>query len=424
MAERDPRAVRYDRSVEPLDGVFVALAAASLAPALDAFGRWRRATVGGGASVTGPRPRRLLVLIPARAEGARMLPLCRDLEREARAADVHLELLVVLDGRDAAAEAALAAEGFPVLVKDPAGPSKAKALAFATGWLLETRPEALRVAEFVMVFDADMRLQEGFFSGLLIPEGTEAFQLPVRPAGVPAPGPARVEAFSLAVATRVEDLVRDAEALPVRLRGKAMGFSPRAWLEGPAVSTRTTAEDSEATLRLLARGFRIRALPSPEAFDEAAEGDGALARPRARWLGGHMKLLAAGAPDLARLAVSSPRSAFILAADLWLRPRALVLSLLLLVALGSDAALVARSLAGGAADVEAFVPALLASAVSTTGLLFESLFLIAARARLGYPAELPAVKPADLLAFLALWLRALGRAVRAPDAWHRARPEA
>ncbi len=272
-----------------------------------------------------------------------------------------------------------------------------------------------------MVFDADMRLEEGFFSRLAVPEGTEAFQLPVRPAGIPASGPARVEAFSLAAATRVEDLARDGEGLPVRLRGKAMGFSPRAWREGPAAARRTTAEDSEATLRLLASGFRIRALPAPLAFDEAAGDAGTLARPRARWFGGHLKLLVSGAADLVRIALRSPRSAFVLGADLWLRPRALVLGFLSLMALFSDIALVVLALRGETASL---VPPLLASALSKAALVLEVRASGAAREVLGTPPEVPHVSARDLAAFAGVWLRALGGALRSPGGWHRARREA
>jgi hypothetical protein len=402
-------------------GLFFFLAAASVPPALDALGRWGRAGSGRPRPPAGRPPRRVLALVPARAEGDRMLPLCRDLSREAAAAGIRVDRLVVLDGGDAAAEAALAAEDVPYLVKRPAGPSKGKALAVATDRILATEPELLTAADCVMVFDADMRLEEGFFGKLLLPEGTESFQLPVRPAGIPAPGPARVEAFSLAAATRVEDLARDAEGLPVRLRGKAMGFSPRAWRDGPAAAHRTTAEDSEATLRLLGRGVRIRALPAPVAFDEASGDPGAMARSRSRWLGGHLKLLAVGAPDLFRIALDSPRAAFVLAADLWLRPRAFVLAGLVLVAAVSDAALVGLALRRLSGPL---LPALLASVVSKAAVVFEALAGFAARDALGSPPEVPDVALSDLAAYLRMWLRAAVGALRAPGAWHRARPEA
>lgn len=401
-------------------GLFLVTAAAAVAPLFDALGRWSRAGGFRPRPSAGHRPRRVLALIPARAEGTRMLPLCGDLVREAAAAEIRLDLRVILDGADAAAEAALAAGAVPFLVKRPAGPSKGRVLAFATEALLGSEPDLVTAAEFVMVFDSDMRLEEGFFSRLAVPEGTEAFQLPVRPAGIPAPGPARVEALSLAVATRVEDLARDAEGLPVRLRGKAMGFSPRAWRDGPAAAHRTTAEDSEATLRLLGRGVRIRALPAPWAFDEASGDVAAMAGPRARWLGGHMKLLATGAADLVRIAIDSPRAAAVLAADLWLRPRAVVLAVLLLVAVAADMTLVAVVFARQTGTV---APVLLASVLAKAALVLEFLAAGAARDVLGTPPELPPVTARDLAAYLRMWLRAALAAIRAPGAWHRARPE-
>jgi len=350
-----------------------------------------------------------------------MLPICRDLAREAAAAAVLVETLVILDGADPAAEAALGAESVPFLVKSPAGPTKGEALSFATSVLAARTPDPVSEASYVMVFDADMRLEEGFFSRLAIPEGSEAFQLPVRPAGIPTSAAGRVEAFSLAAATRVEDLARDVEGLPVRLRGKAMGFSPRAWREGPAAACRTTAEDSEATLRLLSRGIRIRALSGPLAFDEPVGDPGTLARPRARWFAGHLKLLATGAADFVRIVFRSPRSAFVLAADLWLRPRALVLGFLALGALASDVALVFFALRRETASL---VPPLLASVLSKAALALEVRASGAARDVLGTPPEVPPVSARDLAAFAVVWLRAVGRAFRSPGTWHRARREA
>ena len=238
---------------------------------------------------------------------------------------------VLLDGPDPDAEARLKADGVKYLSKKSPGPSKGHALAF----LAEQLGEELDSYDFILVFDADMRLPEGFFRDLDVPDGAEVFQLPVRPAGVPRPGAPRVEALSLAEA-RLDDLARDAEGLPVRLRGKAMGFSPRAFRLGPAAATRTTAEDSEATLALLAKGVAVRALSGPFAFDEPAPAAAAMARSRARWLGGHLKLLATGFGDLLRLAARSPKGTFVLACDLWLRPRVLVFFALAFLAVGSD----------------------------------------------------------------------------------------
>ena len=124
-------------------------------------------------------------------------------------------------------------DGVPYLSKKSSGPSKGHALAFVG----EQLAERLDSYEFILVFDADMRVPDGFFRALFVPEGTEVFQLPVRPSGVPAPGAPRVEALSLAEA-RLDDLARDAAGLPVRLRGKAMGFSPRAFRLGLSIRKR------------------------------------------------------------------------------------------------------------------------------------------------------------------------------------------
>ncbi len=310
----------------------------------------------------------MLAVIPSRAEGARVGELAEDLKREserkekekkkisskvkeaeatggaslaAAAVPRTVDVLVLLDGPDPEAEARLARDGVHYLSKKSPGPAKGHALAF----LAEELGVRLDDFSFILVFDADMRLPDGFFRDLDVPDGTEVFQLPVRPAGVPGSGAPRVEALSLAAAL-ADDLARDAKGLPVRLRGKAMGFSPRAFRLGPAAATRTTAEDSEATLALLAKGVAVRALSGPCAFDEPAPSAVAMARSRARWLGGHLKLLATGFGDLLRLAARSPRGAFVLACDLWLRPRVLVLLAVAFLAIVSDVVLLYFSSSG------------------------------------------------------------------------------
>lgn len=388
-------------------------------------------------------------MIPARAEGARAGGLPGDVRREISlggkretggapaaggATPPAVDVLVLLDGPDPEAEARLARDGVHYLSKESPGPSKGHAIAF----LALSLGERLNSYDFILVFDADMRLPEGFFRDLRVPEGAEAFQLPVRPAGVPAPGAPRVEALSLAEA-RLDDLARDADGLPVRLRGKAMGFSPRAFRLGPAAATRTTAEDSEATLALLAGGVRVRALEGPFAFDEPSSDAGAMGRSRARWFGGHLKLLLFGLLDLARSFLRRPVGTFVLAADLWLRPRVLLLGALAFLAGASDVVMVVFSSsgawsglasgAGGAAAGTArplalLVCLLLLSLLGKSALLFEWFSVVALRRNIGYPPEVPSVSAADLSDSLLMWIGAAVRGIFSPSKWHRARPEA
>lgn len=446
--------------MDTLTTLSAAVAALAAVPVLDGFLRWRRLTAPGSARAPeGARaPGKLLVLIPSRAEGARVGDLPGDVRREtssserdagegggarpagvATAERVRADVLVVLDGPDPEAEARLARDGVHYLSKKFAGPSKGHVLAF----LAESLGERLNSYDFILVFDADMRLPEGFFRELRVPEGTEVFQLPVRPAGVPPPGAARVEALSLAEA-RLDDRARDASGLPVRLRGKAMGFSPRAFRLGPAASTKTTAEDSEATLALCARGVLVRALDGPFAFDEPSGDAGAMGRSRARWFGGHLKLLFAAAGDLVRSVARRPVGTFVLAADLWLRPRIFLLGTLAFLACASDLAMVVFSSNGawaglaaggaGAASVGGAAAAanpmtllvclLLLSFEGKATLVFEWFSVTALRHRLGYPPEIPAVSAADLSDSILMWAAAVVRGVFSPSRWHRARPGA
>jgi cellulose synthase/poly-beta-1,6-N-acetylglucosamine synthase-like glycosyltransferase len=415
------------------------LAAWAALPALDAGLRFRRVGRPLAAARGGERPKRPLVLVPSRGEGVRVGEIAVDAHREAQAAGIDARICVLLDGADPEASARLDSDGISYLSKNPPGPSKGHALAFAA----EHLAAGIDASDYVLVFDADMRLPEGFFRDLVVPAGTDAFQLPVRPAGAPKPGAPRVETLSLAAAC-ADDSARDAEGLPVRLRGKAMGFTPKAFRLGPAAATRTTAEDSEATLRLLTAGIRVRALGSPVAFDEPAPASAAMARSRARWFGGHLKLLATGFGDLLRLAGKSPKGAFVLACDLWLRPRLFVLLALAFLAIGSDVALLffsskgawtaaasgGASAASGAGAVATRGPAvllvfvLLLSLEAKTTLVFEWLLLGALRRRIGYPPEIPAVTLGDLYSSFSMWACAAGLALLAPSRWHRARPPA
>lgn len=356
--------------------------------------------------------------MPSRGEGGRTARLCGDLAREAAsgaASGRDAVRLVVLDGGDPAAAAALAHSGAEVLVKEPPGPHKGAVLEWAVAAMDRDRPGFLDSFEAVVVLDADLRLPPGWLASLRVPEGAEAFQCPVRGEGPPPPGAARAEAFSLAAALRVDDPGRDASGLPVRLRGKAMGFSPRAFRAAPARATLTTAEDTEATLLLLQAGIRVRSLPGPEALEERAA-PGRLAGARARWLGGHLALLARRPGLIAGLLARRPRAALSLLLDVYLRPRALTLLLVSGVLAASAslwAACAVRSRGAG------LLPA--AAALAVAALAVEALHARRARRILGVTPEVPRVTASDLALMAAVWVRAAARGLRSPGAWHRGR---
>jgi len=188
-----------------------------------------------------------------------------------------------------------------------------------------------------------------------------------------------------------------------------MGFSPAAFRAGPALADRTTVEDSEATLALASRGILVRALPAPAALEENA-GDAVRSARVARR---HARLLLVSAGDLARLAVRKPWGALVLAFDLWLRPRTLVLGLVVLLALLSTA------LSRSADRTRAWVR----SSSSRSRGERSSSRRTRSRSR-GARAGLSALTAADARDAAAMWPAPRLRALRAPTRWHRARPPA
>jgi hypothetical protein len=157
-----------------------------------------------------------------------------------------------------------------------------------------------------------------------------------------------------------------------------------------------------------------------------------------------LKLIFAGFTDLMRSFAKQPTGAFVLAADLWLRPRIVLLGTLAFLACASDVAMVVFSSKGawaagaagcdcaapgsgsasGARPIALLVCLLLLSLLGKSSLLFEWLSISALRRRIGYPPECPAVSLADLSDSLLMWAGAVFRGALSPSRWHRARPPA
>ena len=263
--------------------------------------------------------------------------------------------------------------------------------------------------DFILVFDADMRLPEGFFRDL---------RRAGRHRGLPAAGPARGRS-RIRRAARRGTLPRPGarattsrgtpKGLPVRLRGKAMGFSPRAFRLGPAAATRTTVEDSEATLAAPRAGIRVRALEAARRVRRARSAAAAMARSRARWFGGQLKLLFNGvrrSPRASRREVRRGRSSLHAISGsgrdcsscLALAFLAVVSDVAMLLFSSSGAWRAARDVGAASGAIAAarsprsWSPLLL-SLEAKTALIFEWLSLAAVRRRIGYPPEVPAVTP-------------------------------
>jgi len=234
-----------------------------------------------GGPFRGTRPRRWLIVIPARAEGARLRASMESVAAAARGRD-DVTALLLLDGDDAEAVAAAHDNSFAVRVKTPAGPTKAAALA----WLVREERALIESADAILILDAGSRIERDFFDAFVWPEGADAVQ--ARLIGVS--GIAAVSASEQFAQSR-EDRGREAFGWNVRLRGTGSAYRPEVFIDIiPRLVTRI--EDHEASLLLTAAGATI-ALGADDAvvFDEKPSTVDAAASQRARWLLGRYELL-------------------------------------------------------------------------------------------------------------------------------------
>lgn len=357
-----------------------------------------RAALASAARRWRPRPGRrlrdVLVVVPARAEGASVRETLTSVGA-AGGAGVRVRALLLLDGADAAAAAVAAGLGATVLVKEPAGPSKAAALA----WLAREHPEIVRAAEAVLVLDVGSRLASGFFQAFWWPDGVAAVQAWLRGTTV---GMGTAVALSETSAQRWQDRGREALDWSVRLRGTGTVFAPDAFLK-LAPRLRTAVEDTEATLlSAAAGGSTVLSAEGAAVHDVKPERPPDAAGQRARWLLGQIVLLALRAPALLRLTSQRPLEGLAFTAELLSRP--LVLSLAGRLALAAAWGLAtAAGWAGGwgwaiAAGLAAASLAELPLARVTTGRLYPELLRAAA-------------------VMLRVWLRALLRLPAATRCW-------
>jgi len=269
--------------------------------------------------VDGTRPRRWLIVIPARAEGER---LQASLESVARAASGReVTTLLLLDGEDGNAAAIARTLGIEVRVKTPAGPTKAAALA----WLAREHRDLVEDADAVMVLDAGSTIANDFFDCFVWPEGADAVQTYL--SGVSNEGIALSERF----AQTCEDRGREAFGWNVRLRGTGSAFRPKAFTDIiPKLATRI--EDHEASLLLTAAGATIRLAPRDAiVFDEKPSSVGAAASQRARWLLGRYELLARRGGTFLAITAKHPAEGLATIVEIFGRPLSLTIPLRLIV---------------------------------------------------------------------------------------------
>jgi cellulose synthase/poly-beta-1,6-N-acetylglucosamine synthase-like glycosyltransferase len=286
-----------------------------------------------GGAFRGGHPRRWLVIVPARAEGARLRESMRSIAAAMRGRD-DVTALLLLDGEDAEASAAARENGFATRVKTPAGPTKAAALA----WLAREERALVESADAILIIDAGSRVDLDFFDAFVWPEDADAVQTHLRgvedrqsclsgQAGLPVP---HALAVSENFAQTREDRGREAFGWNVRLRGTGTAFRPQTFLDViPRLVTRI--EDHEASLLLTAAGATIRLAPEQAiVYDEKPSTVDAAALQRARWLLGRYELLGRRAGTFAEIIARNPAEGVAALVEIFGRPLSLSVPLRLL----------------------------------------------------------------------------------------------
>ena len=268
---------------------------------------------------------RWLVVVPSRWEEEAVAPTLESIEAAAVGHEVQTVLL--LDGADEAAVSVASNEVASVVVKEPAGPTKAAALK----WLVIHHSALLDGVDAVLVVDVGSRLAPGFFDGMAWPPGVAALQAWLQGTGG---GVGDAAALSERAAQKWQDRGRQALGWAVQLRGTGMAFTPVA-LKSVASRLRTSAEDTEATLLLDADGQRIELAGERAILEDVKPTRVAdAASQRSRWLLGQLAIFVLQPAALLRLLVRRPVQGFAFAAGLFSRPLSLTALFRLLLALG------------------------------------------------------------------------------------------
>lgn len=266
-----------------------------------------------GGAVRGRHPRHWLVVVPARAEGARLRASLESIAAAARGRS-DVATLLLLDGEDEAAIADAHAHGFACRVKTPAGPTKAAALV----WLAREERALVESADAILIIDAGSRIDSDFFDAFVWPEDADAVQAHLQ--GIS--GLSAVAVSENFAQTR-EDRGREALSWNVRLRGTGTAFRPEVFLDViPRLVTRI--EDHEASLLLTAAGATIRLAPAAAiVYDEKPATVDAAASQRARWLLGRYELLGRRGATFAELIARNPAEGVAALVEIFGRPLSL-----------------------------------------------------------------------------------------------------
>jgi cellulose synthase/poly-beta-1,6-N-acetylglucosamine synthase-like glycosyltransferase len=179
-----------------------------------------------------------------------------------------------------------AAAGAQVAAREHGALGKGAVLA----WWLENFRAAWTDNDYLIILDADTRLERGSLAALrqTVSSGAQVVQGFVAPHAVNRSG--RLAGWSEVLMQRIDDEARQRLRWSVPLRGTGMVFQA-SLLAQLAPRLHTLAEDLELDCLLAARATRVRFSPAGKIIDPKPQQAAGASRQRARWLQGQLQVL-------------------------------------------------------------------------------------------------------------------------------------
>lgn len=202
----------------------------------------------------------------------------------------------------------------------------------ALTWLLENDQELFLSFDFLLVLDADSRIESNYLERIRenIPEKGKAFQGFIFPHYDRKSPIGNLAALSYLLDQYISDRIRSYFGWSVRLRGTGMIIAPDLLLD-IRDNFDSAVEDIALSLLIFAKGMQIGRIDQAVVFDPVPDNADAASRQRARWFRGQWSAVWQYRREIAYALRKGPEGWSLLSA-LFLKPRWLFLAVSLLFA--------------------------------------------------------------------------------------------
>lgn len=203
----------------------------------------------------------------------------------------------------------------------------------ALAWFLENYQKLLRSFDFLLVLDADSRIDPSYLDSVRenLPNKGKVFQSLVLPAYDSQSPIGRLAALSYLLDQYVSDGIRDKLGWSVRLRGTGMLIAPDVLFDIHS-KLDSSVEDVALSLLIFSRGVRVGRIEHAVVYDPVPDSAPAASRQRARWFRGQWRAAWQYRREISSVLIKGPEG-WSLLSSLFLKPRWLVFAVCSLLAI-------------------------------------------------------------------------------------------